>query len=174
MDFKSEKFGEVAVIHVYLNRATLAKAIAFKDFTQSIIDEGYSKLIIDLSMSEYLDSTFLGAMVSLLKKVSVLNGDLRLVYKKEMPSLHSATDGEFVADFLNISQTEGIRAHVFNVAGEYIPVRIRAGRRTRYQSRSFDCSVINDHEAESDYTVISAVPGKRARKIFNIGKPLRG
>lgn len=87
MDFKSEIYGDVAVVHVYLNRATLAKAIAFKDFTQNIIDEGYSKLIVDLSMSEYLDSTFLGAMVSLLKKVSVLNGDLRLVYKKEMPSL---------------------------------------------------------------------------------------
>lgn len=87
MDFKSEIFGDIAVVHVYLNRATLAKAISFKEFTQSVIDEGFSKIIVDLSMSEYLDSTFLGALVALLKKVNVMDGDLRLVYKKEMPSL---------------------------------------------------------------------------------------
>lgn len=89
MDFKSDKVGDIGIIHVYLNRATLAKAVSFKNFAGETINSGINKLIIDLSMCEYIDSTFLGAMVTLLKKVNSLNGDLRLVYNKnkEMPSL---------------------------------------------------------------------------------------
>ncbi|MBI1937990.1 MAG: STAS domain-containing protein [Ignavibacteriales bacterium] len=87
MEFKSEKYEDVAVVHVFLNRATLARAVKFKDFVTEIINAGTSKFIVDLSLCEYIDSTFLGAMVSLLKKVNSLNGDLRLVYNKEVPSL---------------------------------------------------------------------------------------
>lgn len=87
MDFKSEQIGEVAVVSVFLNRATLAKAVQFKDFVSELIKTNTNKIIIDLSTCEYIDSTFLGAMVALLKKVTSLNGDLRLVYNKEMPSL---------------------------------------------------------------------------------------
>jgi anti-anti-sigma factor len=87
MDFKSEIVGEVAIVHVFLNRATLAKAVKFKEFVGDIITGGSAKIIIDLSICEYVDSTFLGAMVALLKKVNSLNGDLRLVYNKDLPSL---------------------------------------------------------------------------------------
>lgn len=87
MDFKSEKIGDIGIVHVYLTRATLAKAVNFKEFTTEIITAGTSKLVIDLSICEYIDSTFLGAMVALLKRVNSMNGDLRLVYNKEMPSL---------------------------------------------------------------------------------------
>ncbi|MDQ7816374.1 MAG: STAS domain-containing protein [Melioribacteraceae bacterium] len=87
MEFKSEKFSDVTVIHVFLTRATLAKAVIFKDYVTEIVDGGSIKIIIDLSICEYIDSTFLGAMVAILKKVNSLNGDLRLVYNKEVPSL---------------------------------------------------------------------------------------
>lgn len=87
MEFKLEKYEDVAVVHVFLNRATLAKAVKFKEFVTEIINSGTNKLIIDLGICEYLDSTFLGAMVALLKKVNSMNGDLRLVYNKDMPSL---------------------------------------------------------------------------------------
>ncbi|MEW6653071.1 MAG: STAS domain-containing protein [Bacteroidota bacterium] len=87
MEFKSEKIGDIGIVHVYLTRATLSKAVNFKDFTSEIISSGTNKLVIDLAICEYIDSTFLGAMVALLKKVNTLNGDLRLVYNKEMPSL---------------------------------------------------------------------------------------
>lgn len=87
MDFKADKIGDLNVVHVYLIRATLAKAVSFKEFVGEIINTGGAKMIIDLSTCEYIDSTFLGAMVALLKKVNTLNGDLRLVYNKETPSL---------------------------------------------------------------------------------------
>lgn len=87
MDFKSEINGNIVIIHVYLNRATLAKAVKFKEFVGEIISSGATKIIVDLSICEYVDSTFLGAMVALLKKVNSMNGDLRLVYNKKIPSL---------------------------------------------------------------------------------------
>lgn len=87
MEFKSEKFEDVTVIYVYLKRATLAKAVKFKEFVTELIDQGSNKVIIDLTICEYIDSTFLGAMVSLLKKLNSIQGDLRLVYNKEAPSL---------------------------------------------------------------------------------------
>jgi anti-anti-sigma factor len=86
-EFSTENFGDVAVVHVFLNRATLTKAVAFKDLVINLIGDGTNKFIVDLSICEYIDSTFLGAMVSLLKKANSLNGDLRLVYSKDMPSL---------------------------------------------------------------------------------------
>ena len=86
-EFDTEKNGDVTIIHVYLSRATLAKAVKFKELVAEQISFGANKFIIDLSICEYIDSTFLGAMVSLLKKVNSMNGDLRLVYNKEMPSL---------------------------------------------------------------------------------------
>ena len=87
MDFTSEKIGDISLVHVLLNRATLAKAVQFKDFVGDIIGSGTNNIIVDLTICEYIDSTFLGAMIALLKKLTSLNGDLRLVYSKEMPSL---------------------------------------------------------------------------------------
>ncbi|MCK9280614.1 MAG: STAS domain-containing protein [Melioribacteraceae bacterium] len=87
MDFKAEKFGDVTVIHIFLSRATLAKAVEFKDYAISMINNGNTKIIADLSICEYIDSTFLGAMVSVLKKTNTMGGDLRLVYNKEVTSL---------------------------------------------------------------------------------------
>lgn len=87
LEFNTEINGDVAVVHVFLSRATLAKAVIFKDLVMDLINSGTNKFIVDLSICEYIDSTFLGAMVSLLKKTNSLNGDLRLVYNKDMPSL---------------------------------------------------------------------------------------
>ena len=86
-EFTTEKHGDVIIVHVFLNRATLIKAVKFKDLITGLINGGINKFVIDLSICEYIDSTFLGAMVSVLKKVNSLNGDLRLVYSKDMPSL---------------------------------------------------------------------------------------
>lgn len=86
-DFGYEIKDEITVVNILLNRATLAKAVTFKEYIGELIAKGSNKLVIDLSKCEYVDSTFLGAMVALLKKVNSINGDLRLVYNKEMPSL---------------------------------------------------------------------------------------
>lgn len=86
-DFKIKEFGKVTVVMVYLTRATLQYAVQFKDFVLKLLNEEKKYLVIDLSMCEYLDSTFLGALVSTLKKTVAGGGDLKLVYSKELSSL---------------------------------------------------------------------------------------
>jgi len=87
MDFKSKDYGQVTVVTVYLTRATLQYAVSFKEFILRQLNEDNKFIVVDLSMCEYLDSTFLGSLVSSLKKTVASGGDLKLVYSNELSSL---------------------------------------------------------------------------------------
>lgn len=87
MEFTRETQGEILVITVNLFRATLKEADNFKQTLVSEIDQGWKKIVVDLSYCEFIDSTFLGALVVSLKKVTSIGGDLRLVGFQ--PSVHS-------------------------------------------------------------------------------------
>lgn len=79
MFFIKEEHNDVIVEVVDLTRATLNEADDFKQRLTENIENGYKKIVVDLSDCEFIDSTFLGALVISLKKVTSLGGDLRLV-----------------------------------------------------------------------------------------------
>jgi len=79
MDFLHETYEDVAYLDVDLSRATLKEADEFKYTLTKSIEQGYRKIVVDLSTCEFLDSTFLGALVVSLKKVTAMGGDLRLI-----------------------------------------------------------------------------------------------
>jgi anti-anti-sigma factor len=85
--FIKEEHKDVIVEIVDLNRATLSEADEFKQRLAENIGNGYKKIIVDLTDCEFIDSTFLGALVISLKKVTSLGGDLRLVGFQ--PAVHS-------------------------------------------------------------------------------------
>lgn len=87
MDYLKETYEDVLVQIVDLTRATLKEADEFKYTLSKSIDEGYRKIVVDLSNCEFIDSTFLGALVVSLKKVTAMGGDLRLVGFH--PAVHS-------------------------------------------------------------------------------------
>ncbi len=87
MFFIKEEHNDVIVEIVDLNRATLSEADEFKQRLAENIENGYKKIIVDLTDCEFIDSTFLGALVISLKKVTSLGGDLRLVGFQ--PAVHS-------------------------------------------------------------------------------------
>jgi len=87
MFFIKEEHKDVIVEVVDLNRATLNEADEFKQRLAENIENGYKKIIVDLTSCEFIDSTFLGALVISLKKVTSLGGDLRLVGFQ--PAVHS-------------------------------------------------------------------------------------
>jgi len=87
MDFIREKYGEVIVEVVNLTRATLKEAEEFKQTLTQDIEMGVRKIVVDLTDCEFIDSTFLGALVVSLKKITGLGGDLRLVGFQ--PAVHS-------------------------------------------------------------------------------------
>ncbi len=87
MDFIKETLGDIIVEVVNLTRATLKEAEEFKQTLAQDIDMGARKIVVDLTECEFIDSTFLGALVVSLKKITSLGGDLRLVGFQ--PAVHS-------------------------------------------------------------------------------------
>ena len=87
MDFIKETYDDVVVEIVDLTRATLKEADEFKQRLAQNIEEGWKKIVVDLSECEFIDSTFLGALVISLKKVTMIGGDLRLIGFQ--PQVHS-------------------------------------------------------------------------------------
>ncbi len=87
MEFTKEVKGDVVIEKVELIRATMKEAEGFKEALTEEIQSGWRKIVVDLSHCEFIDSTFLGALVVSLKKVTVLGGDLRLVGFQ--PAVHS-------------------------------------------------------------------------------------
>ena len=86
MNFRTEKIQDVTVVKVHLARATLEHALNFKDYILDLINQGEKKIIFDLCECQFIDSTFIGAMVSSLKKITSVHGNLRLVYNDEISS----------------------------------------------------------------------------------------
>jgi anti-anti-sigma factor len=79
MEFIQEKHGVVLVEVVSILRATMQEAEEFKQILLKDIELGWRKIVVDLSECEFIDSTFLGALVVSLKRVTGLGGDLKLV-----------------------------------------------------------------------------------------------
>lgn len=80
MDFIVEDLeNKVCLITLNIVRATLHEAEEFKTLLIEKIDMGLKNIIIDLSKSEFIDSTFLGSLVVSLKKATSKGGDLRLI-----------------------------------------------------------------------------------------------
>jgi len=67
----------VAVVQP-VGRIDTHTALEFKDRISETIDSGYPWLVIDFGAVTFLDSTGLGALVTSLKRVQALGGDLRL------------------------------------------------------------------------------------------------
>ncbi|HMN49049.1 MAG TPA: STAS domain-containing protein [Ignavibacteriaceae bacterium] len=87
MEFFREQKNDVVVITVNLKRATMVEAEEFKEVLVNEIQRGIKKIVVELSACEFIDSTFLGGLVVSLKKLTALDGDLRLVGFQ--PAVHS-------------------------------------------------------------------------------------
>jgi anti-anti-sigma factor len=78
-DFTREFVGDVLVEKITLSRATFKEARLFKDRLVFDILRNNLKIVIDLSSCEYIDSTFLGSLVVILKKMAERGGEIKYV-----------------------------------------------------------------------------------------------
>ena len=78
-EYIKEEVGDVVVEKVNLSRATLKEAEDFKRTLVRDIESGKNRIVVDLADCEFIDSTFLGALVVSLKRITALGGDLKLV-----------------------------------------------------------------------------------------------
>lgn len=74
-----ERIGDVIVEIVNVERASVTEADELKERLTDAMNDGYKKIIIDLSECDFVDSSFLGVLVNSLKKVVKLEGDLKLI-----------------------------------------------------------------------------------------------
>ena len=78
--FKLEIFEGVAVVKVDLPSATLREAKSLWDIFESEQIFGWRKIIIDLSECTFIDSTFIGMIIKIYRRVNEANSQLKLVF----------------------------------------------------------------------------------------------
>jgi anti-anti-sigma factor len=79
MNFTKERTGDLVIESVRLHRAVNEHAAEFKRILLKDIDEGFRKIIVDLTECSYIDSTFLSSLVIALKSVIKLGGSMRII-----------------------------------------------------------------------------------------------
>lgn len=78
-DFEQKVVDDVVIEVVNLTRATYKEANQFKLILQADIEKRFKKLVVDISIVEFMDSTFLGALVLAKRNITQIGGDLKLV-----------------------------------------------------------------------------------------------
>lgn len=81
-DFKINVIDGVAVVKIDILIATHRDAKPLWDELESRLIFKWNKLIIDLSPCNYIDSTFIGMIVKIFRKVSEKNGQMVMVFPK--------------------------------------------------------------------------------------------
>ncbi len=84
MIFDKTERDSVTVVTVNLKKATIENTEKFRVFLMEIIDKGVGKIVVDLSSCEYVDSTFLGTLVVLLKAMDCVGCSLKLVCNEKV------------------------------------------------------------------------------------------
>jgi anti-sigma B factor antagonist len=69
MNITEELQGDVLILRVSEGRLDAAKAPALRDALLQQIDAGHSQIVLDLSATEFMDSSGLGALVSAVKRM---------------------------------------------------------------------------------------------------------
>ena len=77
MSFSIKKQGEVVVVDVE-GQLIVGNRQELKDLVFAALDKGERRILIDFSQTGYIDSSGLGALVSISKRVREAGGELRL------------------------------------------------------------------------------------------------
>ncbi len=92
MNLSKEKVNNILILNIDEKEANLSKADHFKQLVSEEIEKGERKLVISFKNVEYLDSSFLGALVAILKHLLPLKGQLVLTdLNEDIENLFSLT-----------------------------------------------------------------------------------
>ncbi len=78
MNFISETQDDIRIITVNLKRATISNADEFRIILNEDINKGWKKIIVDLNVCEFMDSVFFGSLVSGLKDIVKIEGEIKI------------------------------------------------------------------------------------------------
>lgn len=79
MNFKIHKENGIQIIKILNSKATAVISSEFRETVKELIDKEQPKLLlVDFSVVDYIDSSFIGSMVGLYKETKQINGELRV------------------------------------------------------------------------------------------------
>lgn len=118
-DFEKIVIKDIFIEKVNLTRATYKEAGELKKILDEDIEKKFRKVIVNLSLCEFIDSTFLGVLVLALKKISLISGEIRLVKPKSVVRALMEKSGT-----LNIFNTydtlgEAVESFDFTLSSDY-------------------------------------------------------
>ena len=76
MILKATPYSDYLLVEVLLKEANLVEADRFKNELINLIDQGNKALVVSFEKVDYIDSSFLGALVSALKYAMSLKADI--------------------------------------------------------------------------------------------------
>ncbi len=79
MNYTTSTKGDIFLVNLTTQRATVDIVAELKDELLMNIEDGKFNVIVDLTDVEYVDSAFLGVLVTGLKRSAVKGGQLKLV-----------------------------------------------------------------------------------------------
>ena len=83
MSYSFNVENDILMVKIEEKRATIEFSGTLKDDLAKKIEQGNSNVIIDLSATEFVDSSFLGTLVAGLKKTKNNSGNLKIVDLQE-------------------------------------------------------------------------------------------
>lgn len=99
-DFTTEKINDVFIVTIDLVQATIEQAGELNKLLSNTIEKGWQKIIIEMKEVDYMDSTFLGALIINLKKITSKGGKFILVGLK--PSVKTMVNQANLDKIFNI------------------------------------------------------------------------
>lgn len=100
-----EKINNISVLIVDSDRATIVEAESFKEIVTFEINKGSTKFIFDLKTCDFIDSTFLAAIVTSYKHIVENGGELKIVgFKKAVHSMFELTQLSRIFDIYEDEQ----------------------------------------------------------------------
>jgi len=109
-NFEKNIITDVAVETVNLTRATFEEAGILKKILDNDIEQGFQKIIIDLTQCEFIDSTFIGVLVVTLKEIAKIGGEIRII--KPTSNANTILTQSGTLDYFNVvgSVEEGVKS----------------------------------------------------------------
>lgn len=83
MKIKKQTHGTNAVVLAPVGRLNMQSAASLRSSIASVVDEGCPRVVVDLTRTDFIDSSGLGALVAGLKKTRQAAGDLRIAGANE-------------------------------------------------------------------------------------------
>ena len=82
-DFLHEEFDGIIIETINISRATMKETEVFRNRMIKNIESGKRDIIVDLSLCDYCDSSFIGTLVVCTKKAGLAKGDFAVVIPED-------------------------------------------------------------------------------------------